>query len=223
MRVARPSLLLAGIVTVGCHSSTTPTPTTTTTTTTTIVSLAITGLSTLTGLRERSQMSAIVTNADGTTQDVTKTSIWQASDPSVAAITADGVVTTVAPGPVHLSAAYQTINQGFDINVVPVTTTFTGVLQSTDGRNGTFTVVVHSATDVTPNSVSSQVTGTLRIQGNTIAVSGFFESLTGAITFSGAEVPLRFNGVVSNGSLTATFTGPNDVTGVIASTSTTVS
>jgi hypothetical protein len=84
-------------------------------------------------------------------------------------------------------------------------------------------VVVHSATDVTPNSVSSQVTGTLLIQGNTIAVSGFFESLTGAITFTGAEVPLRFNGVVSNGTLTGTFTGPNNVTGVIASTSTTVS
>jgi hypothetical protein len=105
---------------------------------------------------------------------------------------------------------------------VPVTTTFTGVLRSSDGRNGTFTVVVHSATDVTPNSVSSQVTGTLLIQGNPIAVSGFFEALTGAITFSGAEVPLRFNGVVSNGALTASFTAPNDVTGVIASTSTVV-
>jgi hypothetical protein len=224
MRVARPVLLLAGIVTVACHSSTTPTPTaTTTTTTTTILSLAVSGSSTLTGLRARSQMSAIITNTDGTTQDVTKTSIWQASDPSVGAISADGVLTTVAPGSVHLSAAYQTINQGFDINVVPVTTIFTGTLQSSDGRNGTFTVVVHSATDVTPNSVSSQVTGTLLIQGNTITVSGFFESLTGAITFSGVEVPLRFNGVVSNGVLTANFTGPNGVTGVIASTSTTVS
>ena len=223
MRVARPSLLLAGIVTVACHSSTSPTPTTTTTTTTTTTfTLAVSGSSTLTGLRERSQMSAIITNADGTTQDVTKTSIWQASDPSVAAITTDGVVTTIAPGSVHLSAAYQTTNQGFDINVVPVTTTFTGTLQSSDGQNGTFTVVVHSATDLTPNSVSSQVTGTLQIQGNTITVSGFFESLTGAITFSGAEVPYRFNGVVSNGG-DGDFTAPNDVTGVIASTSTTVS
>ncbi len=168
-------------------------------------------------------MSAIITNDDGTTQDVTKTSIWQASDPSVAAITADGVLTTVAPGSVHLSAAYQTTNQGFDINVVPVTTTFTGALQSSDGRNGTFTVVVHSATDPTPNAVSSQVTGTLQVQGSTITVNGFFEALTGAITFSGAEAPYRFNGVVSNGTLTANFTAPNDVTGVIASTSTTIS
>jgi hypothetical protein len=88
---------------------------------------------------------------------------------------------------------------------------------------GTFNVIVHSAVDPTPNSVSSQVTGTLRIQDDTLTVTGFFESLTGAITFSGAEAPYRFNGVVANGALTASFTAPNEVTGVIASTSTSVS
>src|SRR5262249_57786185 len=122
----------------------------------------------------------------------------------------------------HLSAAYQTENQGFDINVVPVTTTFTGGLQSSDGRNGTFTVVVHSATDLTPNTISSDVSGSLLIQGTVITVSGFFEALTGAITFTGNEVAYRFNGVVSNGSLNASFTAPNNVTGVINSSQTTV-
>ena len=223
MRVARFGFLLAGLAAIGCHSSTSPmTTATTTTTTTTTFTLAVTGSSMLTGLHERSQMSAIITNADGSTQDVTKTSIWQASDPSVAVITANGVVTTIAPGSVHLSAAYQATNQGFDINVVPVTTTFTGTLQSSDGRNGTFTVVVHGATDPTPNSVSSQVTGSLQIQGTTVAVNGFFESLTGAISLEGVEVPYRFEGTVTNGVLTANFTAPNGVTGVIASTSTTV-
>jgi Big-like domain-containing protein len=223
MRVARLSLLLAGLATVACHSSTSPTTTTTPeTTTTTTFTLAISGSPTLTGLRQRSQMSAIITNADGTTQDVTNSSIWQSSDSSVAVITANGVVTTIAPGSVHVSAAYQTENQGFDINVVPETTTFTGVLQSSDGRNGTFTLVVHSATDPTSNTISSQVTGTLQIQGSTIDVTGFFESLTGAITFQGVEVPYRFDGTVSNGALTATFTGPNNVTGAIASGAETV-
>jgi hypothetical protein len=167
-------------------------------------------------------MSAIITNADGTTQDVTKNTIWQSSDPSVAVVTSNGVVTTVAPGATHLSAAYQTENQGFDINVAPVTTTFTGPLQSSDGRNGTFTVVVHSATDLTPNTISSEVSGSLQVQGAVITVSGFFESLTGAMTFTGNEVPYRFSGAVSNGSLNASFTAPNNVTGVVTSTQTTV-
>jgi len=167
-------------------------------------------------------MSAIITNADGTTQDVTKNTIWQSSDPSVAVVTSNGVVTTVAPGATHLSAAYQTENQGFDINVAPVTTTFTGPLQSSDGRNGTFTVVVHSATDLTPNTISSEVSGSLQVQSAVITVSGFFESLTGAMTFTGNEVPYRFSGAVSNGSLNASFTAPNNVTGVVTSTQTTV-
>src|SRR5262249_17980940 len=144
-------------------------------------------------------------------------------NPSVGVITSDGVVTTVSPGSTHLSAAYQIENQGFDINVVSVTTTFTGPLQSSDGRNGTFTVIVHSATDVTPNTISSEVSGALQIQGGTATtLSGFFEALTGAITFTGNEVPYRFSGVVSNGTLNASFTAPNGVSGVIASTHTTV-
>jgi hypothetical protein len=82
--------------------------------------------------------------------------------------------------------------------------------------------VVHSATDVTPNTISSEVGGALQIQGTVVTLSGFFESLTGAITFTGNEVPYRFNGVVSNGSLAASFTAPNSVTGVITSTQTTL-
>lgn len=223
MRVAQLSVLLAGLCATACHSATSPTTTTTaTTTTTTIVALAVSGTPTLTGLQERSQMSAIVTNSDGTTQDVTKNTIWQSSDPSVAVVTSNGVVTTVATGSTHLSAAYQSENEGFDINVVPVTTIFRGPLQSSDGRNGTFTVVVHSATDVTPNTISSDVSGSLQIQGSVVTVSGFFEALTGAITFAGNEVAYRFNGVVSNGTLNASFTAPNGVTGVIASAQTTV-
>src|SRR5262245_36357878 len=172
MRGARLCMVLAGLAAAACHSSTSPTTTTaTTTTTTTIVDLAVSGSPTLTGLAERSQMSAVITNADGTTQDVTKNTIWQSSDPSVAVVTSNGVVTTVAPGSTHLSAAYQTENQGFNINVAPVTTTFMGPLQISDGRNGTFTVVVHSATDLTLNTISSEVSGSLQIQGSIITVT----------------------------------------------------
>lgn len=222
MRVARLSVLLAGLCATACHSSTTPTTTATTTTTATPVALALSGSPVLTGLEARSQMTAIVTNSDGTTQDVTKSTIWQSSDPSVAVVTSDGVVITVAAGSTHLSAAFAPENQNFDINVVPETTIFTGPLQSSDGRNGTFSVVVHSGTDVTPNTISSNVSGSLLIQGSLITVTGFFEAMTGAITFSGNEVAYRFTGVVSSGVLNASFTVPNNVTGVIASTQTRV-
>jgi hypothetical protein len=168
-------------------------------------------------------MVVTLTNDDGTTQDVSTTSNWLSSDTSVATVTPGGVVTTISPGATHLSTFYQNASQGFDIQVVPVTTTFIGTLQSSDGRNGTFSVVVQGATDPTSNTVSSQVAGTINVQGSLIHVSGFFESLTGAITFSGAEVPYRFSGVVANGSLTASFTAPDGVTGVIASASSTVS
>ena len=168
-------------------------------------------------------MTAMITNEDGTTQDVTASSTWLSSDTSVATVTSQGVVTTIAAGSTHLTAVYQTTTQGFDIAIVPITTTFAGVLQSSDNRTGTFAVIVHGAVDPSPNAVSSQVTGTLRIQDDTIAVTGFFESLTGAITFSGIEASYRFNGVVTNGTLTATFTAPNEATGAITSTSTSVS
>ena len=225
MRFLRWSVLVAVSLGIACHSSTSPTTTTTTTATTatTTYNLSVTGTSILTGLRQRSQLTAMITNDDGTTQDVTNSSTWLSSDTSVATVTSNGVVTTIAPGATHFTAVYQTTTQGFDIAVAPITTTFTGTLQSSDNQNGTFTVVVHGAIDPTPNSVSAQVTGTLRIQGNTIAVTGFFESLTGAITFSGSETAYRFDGVVANGALTAGFTAPNEVSGVIASTSTTVS
>jgi len=168
-------------------------------------------------------MNATIINDDGTTQDVTGTSTWLSSDTSVATVTTKGVITTITPGATHLTAVYQTTTQGFDIAVAPVTTTFAGPLQSSDNRNGTFTVIVHCAVDPTPNSVTSQVSGTLQVQGSTISVTGLFESLSGAISLTGIEIPYRFDGVVANGVLTANFTAPDGVSGVIASSSTTVS
>jgi len=225
MRASQGVLLVCGLMMAACHSSTTPTTTTaaTSTATATTYSLAVSGSPILSGLRERSQMSAIITNEDGTTQDVTKTSTWLSSDTTVATITSAGVVTTITPGHTHLTAVYQTTNQGFDLDVVPVTTTLTGFLRESDGLNGIFSIIVHSATDQTPNTVSAQVSGTFQIGNGTVTVSGFFESLTGAITFSGGDMPYRFDGAITNGVLNATFAGPNGITGVIASTSLNVS
>jgi len=220
MRGMRYVWLLAMLSPAACHSSTSPSATTTTTTSTTpAYNLTVSGSPILTGLRQRSQMSAIIVNDDGTTQDVTKSSTWLSSNPSVATVTGSGVVTTIARGSTHLTAVYQTTSQGFDLEIAPVTTTFAGMLQSSDGRDGTFSLVVHGAIDPTSNIVSAEVSGALQIQGGSVAVSGFYESLTGAIEFSGAELSYRFSGTVSNGVLDAGFTGPDGETGVIASTS----
>ena len=227
MRGIRYAWLLAAVSLTACHSSTSPststTTTTTTTTTTPTYTLTVSGSPILTGLRQRSQMTAIITNDDGTTQDVTKSSTWLSSNPSVATVTGSGVVTTIAGGSTHLTAVYQTTSQGFDLEIAPVATTFAGVLQSSDGRNGTFSVVVHGATDPTSNTVSAPVSGALEIQGGSVTVSGFYESLTGAIEFSGVDLSYRFSGTVSDGVLAAGFNGPDGETGVIASTSMTVS
>jgi Big-like domain-containing protein len=222
----RGLLAAAALFAAGCHSSTSPTTTTTDTSTTTTTTptyiLAVTGTSILTGLRERSQLIAIITNDDGTTQDVTKSSTWVTSDPSVATVTSNGVITTTAPGSAHITAFYQTTNAGFDIAVAPVTTTFDGVLQGSDGRNGTFRLIIRGATDPTINIVSSEVSGTITFGGEATTVTGFFESLTGAISFAGVERAYRFSGVVANGVLNASFTGPDEVSGVVASTSVTI-
>jgi hypothetical protein len=168
-------------------------------------------------------MNALVTNADGTTQDVTHTAAWLTSDASVATITSSGVVTSIAPGTTHLTAVYQTTTQGFDLAVSPVTTTFTGPLTANNGATGTFVITVHGSTDVAPGQVSAPVSGALQIQDATITLSGFFESSTGAFTLTGAEAPYRLSGTVADRILNATFTASDDVTGSIASTSTSVS
>src|SRR5262245_37020738 len=100
MRVLQLRVLVATLLFTACHSSTSPTTTTTTSTTTatTTYNLSVTGASILTGLRERSQMTAMITNDDGTTLDVTTSSTWLSSDTSVATVTSKGVVTTIAPG-----------------------------------------------------------------------------------------------------------------------------
>jgi hypothetical protein len=221
MRSARLGLLLVGLVASACNSSTTPSTTTTTTATTTTTTtnfvLAVAGPSVLTGLRQRSQIAATITLDDGTTQDVTKTTRWTSSNPAVAVLTASGVLTTIMPGSTQVIGTYQSTTDSFSLDVSPVATTFQGTLASSDGRNGTFTIIVGGAVAPTSTAISAPVSGSVRIPGSTINVTGFFESANGALTLSGVEVTYQFSGAVTDGVLTATFTAPDGVTGVITS------
>jgi hypothetical protein len=162
-------------------------------------------------------MAATITLDDGTTQDVTKTTRWTSSNPAVAALTSSGVLTTIMPGNTQVIGTYQSTTESFSLDVSPVTTTFQGTLAGSDGRNGTFTVIVSGAVAPTSTAISAPVSGSVRIPGSTISVTGFFESANGALMFSGVEVPYQFSGAVTDGVLTASFTAPDAVTGVISS------
>ena len=227
MRAARLGLLLAGLLASACDSSTTPSTTgttsDTTTTTTPHFTMALTGPSVLTGLRQRSQATAIITFDDGTTQDVTKSATWTSSSSPVAVVTPSGVITTITPGTTRIISTYQTTTDSFDLQVAPITTTFRGTVTSSDGRSGTFSIIVSGAVTPTATAVSAPVSGSVQIPGSSITVSGFFQSATGALTLSGVEAPFNFAGTVVNNVLTGSFTGLNGVTGVIVSKTTTQS
>lgn len=72
-----------------CHESTTPSDTTTTTsstttdtttTTTTVTEVVVTGIPVLTGLAQRSQLTAVANLSDGTTTTITTQATWLSSD-----------------------------------------------------------------------------------------------------------------------------------------------
>lgn len=55
------------------------------------------------------QMTATIEYADGTSKDVTKSSelVWNIGNPTVATITAEGVVTGIGVGATNIKATYQ--------------------------------------------------------------------------------------------------------------------
>ena len=81
----------------------------TTTSPSTVSSLSVTGAAPSVSTNPTAQFLATATMSDGTTQDVTSQAVWSSSDPADATVSATGVVTAVAPGPVSVSATYQSI------------------------------------------------------------------------------------------------------------------
>jgi hypothetical protein len=166
-------------------------------------------------------VTAIITFDDGTTQDVTKSATWMSSSVPVAVITPSGVITTITPGMTRIISTYQTTTESFDLQVAPITTTFQGTLAGSDGRNGTFSLIVSGTVAPTATAISAPVSGSVQIPGDSLAVTGFFESATGVLTLTGVGAPYNFSGTVTNAVLTGSFTGPNGVTGLFISKTTT--
>jgi hypothetical protein len=74
---------------------------------TTVLSVAVSGSGNFTMVGQTGQLSAIASIGSLQTQTVTSTATWQSSNPSVATVSASGLVTTVGLGAAVISATYQ--------------------------------------------------------------------------------------------------------------------
>ncbi len=217
-------VLLLGLILSGCSkNSSTTTPTSTTDTTTgavTVTDVQVAGGPVLTGLRVRSQLTATAIKSDGTTADVTLLSTWLSSDPTVAAISPAGVVTTIGAGGTHITAAYSGVIGSVDLGVRPITTTFAGPVTDSTGQRGTFTITIQSSVDPAPTTTDADVTGSMQV-GNQPAIQlrGDFSESSGVLYLSTSDAPLRFTANVAGGSVNGSYTDPNGVTGTFVSTS----
>jgi carboxypeptidase family protein/Big-like domain-containing protein len=104
------SIPVAGI-TVNLVLATTPQP---------LPVLAVTGQASLSARGQTSQLTATVTNPDGTTSDVTTVAKWSSSNPAVAQVSSSGLVTAFSAGVTVISASL-TSNE---IGAIGVTVTF---------------------------------------------------------------------------------------------------
>ena len=83
----------------------------------TISIVAVTGTSSFTEAGARSQLSARVTLSDGTNEDRTSTATWQSDNPTVASVSAQGVVTGLASGDTSISATVSGVRGALPITV----------------------------------------------------------------------------------------------------------
>lgn len=94
------SLLAVLVCACGGNSGTTrPTPT--------LTNLVIAGNASFTALGQTSQLSAIVSFSDGTSQNVTTSASWISSNSSVVSVSSSGLATARGAGTALITAAYQ--------------------------------------------------------------------------------------------------------------------
>jgi hypothetical protein len=104
-------VLVVGIALAGC--STNPSPT--------VVSIAVTGAAPAVG--GTSQFTAVATFADGTTKDVTNSTVitapttWESGNTAVATVSTTGVVTGVSVGSVMIQVSYLAVTGNDTIQI----------------------------------------------------------------------------------------------------------
>lgn len=110
MGTTKTAVLSLGVVamvaasTVSCSgSSKSPTSASTVVT---MTSLSLSGTAAFTAVGQTTQLSAIATMSDGTTQNVTSSAVWQSSNPSVASVSSSGLVTSIGQGTCDIAATH---------------------------------------------------------------------------------------------------------------------
>jgi hypothetical protein len=112
------------------------------------------------------QMTATGTYNDGSTKTLTSGVVWTSSDPTIATVTAGGLVTGVAAGTATITAQSGTITGQSSItvsltNVTGVTITPTTGNVATNGGTVTFKALATISGSSTPIDVSAQVNWTI--------------------------------------------------------------
>lgn len=114
--------LLAATV-AGCSTKSTPTtptstanPTPTTPAAPTVSTVTVSGTSSFTS-KTQSQLTAMVTLSNGTTEDRTGSANWQSSNTTVATVSSQGMVTTLASGDASITATVSDIRGALGIQV----------------------------------------------------------------------------------------------------------
>ena len=153
MRMRRHAILrfayVIALVAFGgaCHEPTRPS----------IVARSVTVTAVPTGTQH--QLSAVAGFSDGSTQDVTSQATWSSSDPTVAMVSAMGLVTPIANGSALVTASYQNVRGSMALTVAapssppsgpappapaPQTYTLSGVLRATPLNENLQGVVVEA-------------------------------------------------------------------------------
>ena len=204
-----------------CSSS----PTTASTTATFTPSISFTGGDTFT-VGQAGQLAAIERESASVSQDVTKTATWQSSNPSVATVSAAGLVTAMALGATIITASDQTTTGTLVLSVVPKTVSALLVVGPTVIPTGQTSELTASATttggkQVVTSGVSWQSSdprvaavsdaGILTaIAPGTVIVTATYQGVSGSLTVTVADVAVT--SIAFYGNTTVTQAGTSQLT-----------
>ncbi|HET6818277.1 MAG TPA: Ig-like domain-containing protein [Mycobacteriales bacterium] len=159
-----------------------------------VTGLAVTASPSSLPLGDHSQMTAVATYSDGTTQDVTAVATWASDADTVATVSSAGVVTTKSVGTAGITATYQSISHSATVTVTAA------VLRS---------VAVTPASPTVPVGLTQQLTATgTYSDGSQMDVTGSASWASGTPTVATVDAHGVVTGVSQGtSSVTATVAG----------------
>ena len=212
---------------VACHNATSPTSTDTTSTDTSTdatdtPTVTLAGTTTLTDIGQTVQFTATATLSDGTEEDVTEQATWESGSPSVATVSASGLVTAIALGQASITATFEDVSAS-------LTTVLALNLTRTWGGNGLDSIGgAEFVLNVTQNgtAASGPVTFTSRgvsFQGRFSANVGPYSPrvpfvITGSGAVEGQTCTMAISGYAqaSNSTFTGSYSGTNSCVGPVS-------